>query len=113
MHRVGELLPAQGPIEVFVHHNPLHAFEALPFEQAVLEAQRGFRCEPYLHEQCYRREFQAGRIEAGDLDAVRNGDLGERATELIAGLFTRAEFRRQLLRYRTVFRRRAEKPCTG
>ena len=30
------LLPAQGPITVFIHHNTLHAFEDRPFREAVL-----------------------------------------------------------------------------
>ena len=44
------LLPIQGPIGVFVHHNTLHAFQHIPFEQAVLEAGRTFRSEPFLPE---------------------------------------------------------------
>ena len=48
--RTAHLLPAQGPIGVFIHHNPLHAFEHLPFECAVLEASQLYGAEPYMAE---------------------------------------------------------------
>jgi uncharacterized protein len=53
LHHVAHLLPAQGPIGVFVHHNTLHAFEDQPFEQAVAEAARMFGAEPYMSEAAY------------------------------------------------------------
>ncbi len=63
-------LPAQGPIGVFVHHNTLHAFQQLPFEQAVLAAQQQFGAEPYLRDEEYRLAFRNGRIRGEDLRAV-------------------------------------------
>jgi len=64
------LLPAQGPIGVFIHHNTLHSFQHLPFEQAVMEASRLYGTEPYLSEDAYRKEFDAGRIMAEDIREV-------------------------------------------
>jgi uncharacterized protein len=60
----------QGPIGVFVHHNTLHAFEGLPFEQAVIEASHLFGAEPYMSEASYRAELARGRIHLKDIDAV-------------------------------------------
>ena len=63
-------LPAQGPIDVFIHHNTLHAFEEEPFEEAVVRAARLFGTEPFLSESCYREELARGRIRVGDIEAV-------------------------------------------
>jgi len=64
------LLPRQGPIGVFVHHNTLHAFEHLPFEEAVIQAAQLFGAEPYMSEASYRAELARGRIQLVDVDAV-------------------------------------------
>jgi uncharacterized protein YbcC (UPF0753/DUF2309 family) len=64
------LLPRQGPIGVFVHHNTLHAFEDRPFETAVTEAADLFGTEPYMAEAAYREALSRGRIQMGDIDAV-------------------------------------------
>jgi uncharacterized protein len=64
------LLPAQGPIGVFVHHNTLHAFEHQPFEEAVKRAAQLFDAEPYMSEAAYRAELARGRIQLVDVDAV-------------------------------------------
>lgn len=99
IRRIGHLLPAQGPIGVFVHHNTLHAFEHLPFDDAVVEASRLFGCQPYLSERRYREELERGRIQASDVDAVLAADLGTRAeAEILPGL-TRHELRRRMLLY--------------
>jgi hypothetical protein len=50
VEHAAHLLPWQGPIGVFVHHNTLHAFEHLPFEEAVIEASHLFGAEPYMSE---------------------------------------------------------------
>jgi uncharacterized protein YbcC (UPF0753/DUF2309 family) len=67
---LAHLLPMQGPIGVFVHHNTLHSFEELPFERAVIEASHLFDAEPYMTEAAYRTELTRGRIVMEDIDAV-------------------------------------------
>ena len=70
VEQAAHLLPMQGPIGVFVHHNTLHAFENRPFEQAVIEASRLFGAEPYMSEAAFRAELARGRIHLEDIDAV-------------------------------------------
>jgi len=81
-------LPAQGPIDVFIHHNTLHAFEEEPFEEAVVRAARLFGTEPFLSESCYREELARGRIRVGDIEAVLDRDsqnLNGVSGEMLAG----------------------------
>jgi uncharacterized protein YbcC (UPF0753/DUF2309 family) len=82
--RLAQLLPAQGPISIFIHHNTLHALEHLPFEEAVerAAAQRG--CAPFLSEPRYRDKIESGRIFAKDVEALLTEQLGARAHENVA-----------------------------
>ena len=95
--RLANLLPAQGPISIFIHHNTLHAYEDLPFEEAVERAGARFGCRPFLAEEEYRAKMHAGRIAAGDLDAVLEEELGRRGDEPVAGAGTRLEIWRALV----------------
>ena len=74
VEHAAHLLPRQGPIGVFVHHNTLHAFEHLEFEQAVIDASQLFGAEPYMSEAAYRAELARGRIQLVDIDAVLDGE---------------------------------------
>jgi uncharacterized protein YbcC (UPF0753/DUF2309 family) len=87
------LLPAQGPIGVFIHHNTLHAFQHLPFEQAVVEASKVYGTEPYMREEAYRRAVGEGRILVEDIDAVLASDEDPE----IWPAMRRRELRRRLL----------------
>src|SRR6266550_3760453 len=76
--QVAHLLPAQGPISIFIHHNTLHAFEHLPFEEAVERAGERLGCEPFLAESRYRDKLASGRILARDVEALLRLQLGDR-----------------------------------
>jgi uncharacterized protein YbcC (UPF0753/DUF2309 family) len=89
--RVAHLLPAQGPISVFIHHNLLHAFEGRPFEEAVVEAARIYGAEPFWPAERYRAMFEMGRITDAELRDVIGEELGARAEEPIGGLGARKD----------------------
>lgn len=91
------LLPAQGPITVFIHHNTLHAFEDLHFADAVRKASQIFGCHPWLPEERYRQLFVSGRIRHQDLTAVLMEDLGDEADVLLSFFGTRFSLRLAML----------------
>lgn len=99
VEHAAELLPAQGPITAFVHHNTLHAFEDVSFEQGVLQGAQIFGCHPYLPESRYREKLAAGRIQPDDIDAILIDDLGDHADELLGMLGTRFHLRRAMLQF--------------
>jgi uncharacterized protein len=93
VQHASHLLPKQGPIGVFVHHNTLHAFQRLRFEQAVIEASQLFGAEPYMSEAAYRAELARGRIQLVDIDAV----LDSEADALIFPRLSRGSLRRAMI----------------
>lgn len=63
-------LPAQAPLEVFVHHNTLHAFQSLPFYDALTVAGRRLKARMLLPESSYRSALLRGRITDAELRRV-------------------------------------------
>lgn len=68
IEHVGHVLPAQGPIGTFIHHNTLHAFQHLPFHDANRAACDLYGARGYLDEARYREALGEGRITEADLD---------------------------------------------
>ena len=97
IERLAHLLPAQGPISIFIHHNTLHAFEHLSFEDAVEHAATRLGREPYLAEPRYRDKLASGRIYPKDVDALLSEQLGACGSENVAGLGTRRELWRAIV----------------
>ncbi|MDQ3013932.1 MAG: DUF2309 domain-containing protein, partial [Acidobacteriota bacterium] len=94
IEHAAHFLPAQGPIGVFIHHNTLHAFQHLPFEEAVQEAARLFQTEPFMTEAAYRKELSAGRIRLEDIDVVLASEADK---EILPRVLRRRELRRVML----------------
>ena len=62
VRQAAEILHEQGPISTFIHTNPLHGLEHLPFEQAVAEAERLLGWRAYLPNKEYRQLYRSSRI---------------------------------------------------
>lgn len=90
-------LPAQGPIAVFVHHNTLHAFEHLPFHEAVVAASRVYETEPYLSETRFRELYANGRVDDSDVTAALEEYWRIRPAAEVAGFSGRDLHRLALL----------------
>jgi uncharacterized protein YbcC (UPF0753/DUF2309 family) len=99
IEHAGHLLPAQGPITVFIHHNTLHAFEELPFSEAVKKGAHVFGCQPFLSEDRYRHELTRGRIRFDELKEALEQDLGDAAKEPVPCFGTRLDLRLAMLRF--------------
>lgn len=66
----GEALPFFWPMRNFIHHNPLHGLEHLPFAQAVAEASRLFHARGYLKRVEYQELMARGSIAPDVLEEL-------------------------------------------
>ena len=66
----GEVIAQYWPMRTFVHHNPLHSLEYLPFEESVRRGQQFLGGNGYLPSHLYRGYLRSGRIQLGHLDAA-------------------------------------------
>ncbi|HET8967489.1 MAG TPA: putative inorganic carbon transporter subunit DabA, partial [Candidatus Acidoferrum sp.] len=74
-----EVVAYYWPMRNFVHHNPLHGLEDLPFEKAVRHGQQLLAGKGYLSNETFREYFRSGRILPRNIDAeLRGRTQGER-----------------------------------
>ena len=64
----GELIAQYWPMRTFVHHNPLHSLEYLPFEETVRRGKQFLGGQGYLPSDLYRHYLRTGRIQLRHLD---------------------------------------------
>jgi uncharacterized protein YbcC (UPF0753/DUF2309 family) len=62
-----EQIPFFWPMRTFIHHNPLHGMEDLPFEQAVQEGKRLLHGHVFLRRPIYQMFLEQGKIDHDDL----------------------------------------------
>ncbi|MCU0444813.1 MAG: DUF2309 domain-containing protein [Microscillaceae bacterium] len=70
IHEIKHYLPAQAPLKDFVHHNTLHAFQNLRWEEAINRASEIFGYKVSLSLQEYRDFYAQGRISDDILEKV-------------------------------------------
>ena len=62
LEKISHYLPTQSPLKDFIHHNTLHAFQDLPFHQALDTAAATFGYRTRLPLSAYRAMYHSGRI---------------------------------------------------
>lgn len=77
LHELKHFLPAQAPLKDFVHHNTLHAFQNLPFHQALKQAKIQFGFKGYLSLESYRVLYREGKIKGIILKNILEDHFGE------------------------------------
>ncbi|ALA61224.1 DUF2309 domain-containing protein [Nitrospira moscoviensis] len=71
----GEVIAQYWPMRTFVHHNPLHSLEYLPFEETIRRGRLFLGGQGYLSGDTYRAYLRSGRIRVHHLEEA----LGDRA----------------------------------
>lgn len=98
IHHLDHVLPGQAPIHDFVHHNTLHGFQHLPFEQALVEFSALTDIACYLPAEQFRAFYRQGRINDDDIDDVLARQFGASGQTAVGGNGDKIVTRQQLYR---------------
>lgn len=63
----GQSIPYFWPMRSFIHHNPLHGLENLPFEEAAGKTKALFHARAYLPRSQYQEYLQQGKVSLASL----------------------------------------------
>ncbi len=77
-----EIIAPYWPMRTFVHHNPLHGLEELPFEEAARRAQQILGGKSYLANELFRDYVRSGRIRPHHIDAALKPHAHEKQVAL-------------------------------
>lgn len=97
LERAHHVLPDQGPIGVFIHHNTLHAYQHLPFHEGVQAGASLLGARPYPELETFRSWYATGRIADEDVAAAIGEHLGAAAQDQILPGLSRALLWRTLM----------------
>ena len=64
----GEVIARYWPMRTFVHHNPFHSLEYLPFDETIRRGRRFLGGQGYLSGETYRAYLRSGRILLRHID---------------------------------------------
>ncbi len=70
IHVAAEPIPFFWPMRTFIHHNPLHGLEHLPFEQAAHQGAELFHGRAFLPRRVYQGYLAAGKVDQAMLDTA-------------------------------------------
>ncbi|EIJ34436.1 DUF2309 domain-containing protein [Thiothrix nivea] len=78
IHMAAEPIPFFWPMRTFIHHNPLHGLEHLPFPEAVEQGSKLFHGRAYLPRSLYQAYLDEGKVDRNALAAEISAFLAGR-----------------------------------